>query len=237
MVDVAIGPGRVGDGAGPFRTAACMWAEQFGMAGNKVVNNVARVSVNAGETSPPSLQASRSGGSIVPRVGKPQSHLLEVGGPFGNLIQNPRRVFSTKHFVDITSDFVYPAFVMSKPTLPRPTDAELAILRVLWRRGPSTVRQVLEELGGETGYTTVLKLMQIMTEKGLVTRDESERTHVYEARLPEEETQKQLVTDLLERAFSGSATKLVMQALSARKASAKELAQIRALLDEMGGKR
>lgn len=126
---------------------------------------------------------------------------------------------------------------MNKPLLPRPTDAELAILRVLWRRGPSTVRQVLEELGGETGYTTVLKLMQIMTEKGLVTRDESERTHVYEARLPEEETQKQLVTDLLERAFSGSATKLVMQALSARKATAKELAQIRALLDEMGGKR
>ena len=125
---------------------------------------------------------------------------------------------------------------MSKLLPRRPTDAELAILRVLWRRGPSTVRQVHEELGEETGYTTVLKLMQIMAEKGLVTRDESERTHVYKARLPEEETQKQLVTDLLERAFSGSASKLVMQALSAKKASAKELAEIRKLLNEIGGR-
>lgn len=126
---------------------------------------------------------------------------------------------------------------MSKPPLPRPTDAELAILRVLWKRGPSTVRQVHDEFGDQTGYTTVLKLMQIMTEKGLVTRDESERTHVYEARLPEEETQKQLVSDLLDRAFNGSAKKLVMQVLSAKKASPKELNEIRHLLDEMEGGR
>lgn len=124
---------------------------------------------------------------------------------------------------------------MPKLILPRPTSAELAILRVLWRRGPSTVRQVQEELGEETGYTTVLKFLQIMTEKKLVTRDESERSHVYEARLPEEETQKQLVGDLLDRAFSGSAKKLVMQALSARRASPSELAEIRRLIEEMEG--
>lgn len=124
---------------------------------------------------------------------------------------------------------------MPKPSLPRPTDSELAILRVLWNRGPSTVRQVNEALGEEAGYTTILKFLQIMTEKGLVLRDDSERTHVYECRLPEEETQQQLVTDLLDRAFSGSAKKLVMQALSTKKASAEELAEIRKLIDEMGG--
>jgi predicted transcriptional regulator len=124
---------------------------------------------------------------------------------------------------------------MRKPTLPRPTDAELAILRVLWRLGPSTVRQVQEALNQdrETGYTTVLKLMQIMTEKGLVRRDETDRSHVYQARLKQEQTQRQLVDDLLERAFGGSARQLVMQALSGKKTSAKELAQIRELLDEL----
>jgi len=129
---------------------------------------------------------------------------------------------------------------MPKPILPRPTDGELAILRVLWRQGPSTVREVLEELNRvqETGYTTVLKMMQIMTEKGLLARDDADRTHVYEPRLAEEETQKQLLGDLLERAFNGSAKKLVMQALSTRKATLKELAEIRQLLDEIeGGKR
>jgi len=91
---------------------------------------------------------------------------------------------------------------VSNPGLSRPTDAELAILRVLWRRGPSTVRRVHEALsqGRETGYTTVLKLMQIMTEKGLVERDETERTHVYRTRLTQEQTQQQLVNDLLEKA-------------------------------------
>src|SRR6185369_6985704 len=97
----------------------------------------------------------------------------------------------------------------------KPTDAELAILRVIWRRGPSTVRQVHEVLSQdrEIGYTTVLKLMQIMTEKGLVERDESERTHVYQSMLTQEETQQQLVGDLLDKAFGGSASQLVMQAL------------------------
>jgi len=115
----------------------------------------------------------------------------------------------------------------------RPTDAELAILQVLWDRGPATVRQVHEALAArDTGYTTTLKLMQIMTEKGLVTRDESERTHVYAARLGRDETQKQLVADLLERAFGGSAVALVMQALKAQPASAAEMAEIRRLIRE-----
>jgi BlaI family transcriptional regulator, penicillinase repressor len=126
---------------------------------------------------------------------------------------------------------------VSNLNLSRPTDAELAILRVLWSRGPSTVRQVHDALSQEreTGYTTVLKLMQIMTEKGLVERDESERTHVYQARFTQEQTQQRLVTDLLEKAFGGSASQLVMRALAAKPASADELAQIRRLLDELEG--
>jgi BlaI family transcriptional regulator, penicillinase repressor len=123
--------------------------------------------------------------------------------------------------------------------LPRPTDAELAILRVLWRRGPSTVKQVHEELSRRSPsvYTTTLKLLQIMTEKGLVTRDESQRAHLYTARLPEEETQSQLVGDLLDRAFGGSAGRLVMRALSSRPASAAELEEIRKLLDRLEGEK
>ena len=118
------------------------------------------------------------------------------------------------------------------PPLPRPTDGELAILRVLWARGPSTVRQVHEVLSRErpTAYTTALKLLQIMTEKGLVRRDDRDRTHVYEARLTEEQTQRQLVRDLMDRAFGGSATKLVVQALSGR-ATAEELGEIRKLIE------
>ena len=124
---------------------------------------------------------------------------------------------------------------MPKQDLPRPTDAELAILRVLWERGPSTVRDVTVALQKErgTGYTTALKLMQIMTEKGLVQRNDSQRTHVYEAVAAAEVTQKQLVTDLLERAFGCSAQQLVMQALSSKKASSAELIEIRKLIDEM----
>ena len=123
--------------------------------------------------------------------------------------------------------------------LPRPTEGELAILRVLWRRGASTVRQVQESLSEdrETGYTTVLKLLQIMTEKGLVERDETERTHVYSARRSQAQTQQQLVGDLLDRAFGGSASQLVMQALSAKPTSAEELAEIRRLLDELEGEK
>jgi predicted transcriptional regulator len=117
----------------------------------------------------------------------------------------------------------------------KPTDAELAILRVLWTRGPSTVRQVTEGLGKDTGYTTALKLLQIMTEKGLVVRDESSRTHVYAPAFTEGETQRQLVSDLLERAFGGSASKLVLQALASKKASREELAEIRKLIDNARG--
>ena len=127
---------------------------------------------------------------------------------------------------------------MPETELPRPTDAELEILKVLWRRGPSTVREVFETLGETkgTGYTTVLKLMQIMAEKGLVVRDESERAHRYEAAAPEDETQRRLVGDLLRKAFDGSAKKLVMQALSTERASAEELSEIRRMLDELEGK-
>jgi len=122
---------------------------------------------------------------------------------------------------------------MTFRSLPRPTDAELVLLRVLWARGPSTVRQIHEVVSETrpTGYTTVLKLLQIMTEKGLVERDERERTHVYTPRLTEEQTQRQLVRDLLDRAFGGSPARLVMQALAAQQATPEELAEIRRLID------
>ena len=126
---------------------------------------------------------------------------------------------------------------MAEKPMPRPTDAELAILNVLWDRGPSTVRDVHDTLSRiqATGYTTVLKLMQIMTEKGLVVRDESERAHVYEARHSEQRTQRQLLADLADRAFGGSPAKLVMQALSGRRTSPEELNAIRELLDRLEG--
>jgi len=125
---------------------------------------------------------------------------------------------------------------MSKPVVPRPTDTELAILRVLWERGASTVRQVHDTLLRErpTAYTTALKMLQIMTEKGLVRRDESDRTHIYHAKLTEEQTQRQLVRDLLDRAFGGSSSKLVMQALATRRASSEELTEIRKLIGQSG---
>ena len=124
----------------------------------------------------------------------------------------------------------------------KPTEAELAILRVLWTRGPSTVREVAEQMGREGAYTTVLKLLQIMTDKQLVARDESDRTHIYQARFGEAETQRQLVDDLADRAFGGSAMQLVMRALDGRQTSQADLAEIRRLLDEHdrnadGGKR
>ena len=117
--------------------------------------------------------------------------------------------------------------------LPRPTDAELAILRVLWELGPSTVRQVHEVLSRArpSAYTTALKLLQIMTDKGLVRRDEADRTHIYHPRLSEEQTQRQLIRDLVDRAFGGSSSKLVMQALASRRASDEELGEIRRLLE------
>ena len=121
----------------------------------------------------------------------------------------------------------------------RPTDAELSILRVLWSRGPSTVRQVHEALADtrDTGYTTTLKLMQIMADKGLVKRNETARTHVYSAIAGEEQTQRQLVKDLVDRAFGGSAATLVMRALSAEGATDDELREIRKLIDDYREKR
>jgi len=119
--------------------------------------------------------------------------------------------------------------------IPRPTEAELAILRVLWDLGPATVRQVNEQLSAgrrDVGYTTTLKLMQIMADKGLVTRDESDRSHVYAARASQGQTQRQLVSDLMEKAFGGSASALVLQALNAHPASPAELEEIQRLIAE-----
>ncbi len=133
---------------------------------------------------------------------------------------------------------------MARPRSTRPTDGELAILNVLWARGPSTVREVHEALRARkpgrdapptAGYTSVLKLMQIMTGKGLVRRDEESRSHVYRAAAPREKTQRRIVRELLDRVFGGSARALVMHALSARPTSPEELAQIRRLLDEHEG--
>ncbi len=124
---------------------------------------------------------------------------------------------------------------MKKKSLPKPTDSELAILRVLWHIGPATVRAIHSELTRvqETGYTTVLKMLQIMTEKGLVTRNEAERSHVYTPACSEERVQRQLVSHLLERAFGGSARQLVLQALATKKSTPAELAEIRNLIETM----
>ena len=122
---------------------------------------------------------------------------------------------------------------------PRPTDAELAILRVLWQLGEGTVREVQRTMNQdrkiEIGYTTVLKMLQIMTEKGLVQRDETQRPQVYSPRLTEEQTQRQFVSDLLNKVFDGSAKRLVMQALAAKEATDQELAEIELLLDRLEG--
>jgi len=124
---------------------------------------------------------------------------------------------------------------MAKHAIPRPTEGELELLQVLWGLGPSTVREIHEALSGDkqTGYTTTLKILQKMTDKGLVRRDESCRSHVYEPAIGAEQTQRQLAGDLLKRAFGGSAARLVVAALGAKKASKRELAEIRRLLDEM----
>ncbi len=120
-----------------------------------------------------------------------------------------------------------------------PTEAELEILRVLWSKGPSTVRVVNEELaqGKEVGYTTTLKIMQIMTAKGILDRDESQRTHVYRALLKEADTQKSMVNKLLNSAFGGSASKLVMQAIGNSKTTLAELDEIRQYLDSQINKK
>jgi BlaI family penicillinase repressor len=126
---------------------------------------------------------------------------------------------------------------MGRRKVTGPTERELAILAFLWNKGPSTVRDVHETLyaGEPTGYTTTLKLMQIMTDKGLLLREPGDRPHVYKPAVSEEKTQKQVIGDLLNKVFAGSAEKLVMRALSARKVSPDELKRIRAMLDRMEG--
>jgi BlaI family transcriptional regulator, penicillinase repressor len=125
-----------------------------------------------------------------------------------------------------------------KADLPLPTDAELDILAALWRLGPATVREVHDELQKESGYTTTLKQMQLMLGKGLLIRTERFGAHVYEAGIPKEQTQKQIVGDLLNRAFEGSARELVLGALSAKPTSPEDLGEIRRMIDafEKGGK-
>jgi predicted transcriptional regulator len=149
----------------------------------------------------------------------------------------------TNYFVDIRINSYEARRVTRRSVLkapvppPLPTDAEIAILAVLWRQGASTVREVHEALGKGSGYTTTLKLMQLMFEKGLVVRNERYRSHLYEARAPKEQTQRQIAGDLLKRAFDGSAKSLVLGALAAQPASGDDLAEIRSLLDELEKRR
>lgn len=123
------------------------------------------------------------------------------------------------------------------PKRPKPSTAELEILRVLWRRGPSTVHEIHPELarGARVGYTTVLKLLQIMFEKGLVTRNDSSRPHVFKAAVAEAQVKKRLLTELIDQVFDGSTTSLVMHTLSAKRATPEEVRQLRQLLDDFEG--
>lgn len=124
-----------------------------------------------------------------------------------------------------------------KRALQKPTASELEILHVLWSRGPSTVREVLDALNEkkDMGYTGVLKLLQIMTAKGTVRRDETNRAHVYEAGRPAEQTKRQLATDMLQRVFGGSASQLMMHALAGQRASREEIEELRRFLDNYKG--
>ena len=128
---------------------------------------------------------------------------------------------------------------MARKASAQPTDVEIAILRVLWERGPSTVREVHGALQdrdrGETGYSTTLKMMQVMLEKGLLSRDESRRPQVYAPSQPEAQTQRQMLDDLVVRVFGGSARKLVLRAVESEKVSAEELSEIRKLLKQLEG--
>ncbi len=119
------------------------------------------------------------------------------------------------------------------PETPKPTDAELGILNALWMQGPLTVKEVHEIVGEETGYTTTLKLLQNMTEKGLVSRNESQRAHVYEAKSSEADTQQQILTGLLKKAFRGSMAQLVIQALASERASKEELTEIKKVVERL----
>jgi predicted transcriptional regulator len=115
----------------------------------------------------------------------------------------------------------------------RPTDFELAILQVIWKQGPSTVRQVYEALGSKGAYTTVLTIMKIMTEKGLIKPDKSRTTYVYSVMTPPEKIKRQLVADLVDRAFAGAAQELVLQALTTAAASKEDLKAIRKLISKL----
>jgi predicted transcriptional regulator len=122
---------------------------------------------------------------------------------------------------------------MAATGTPKPTDAELGILNVLWMQGPLTVKEVHEIVGEETGYTTTLKLLQNMTQKGLVSRNESHRAHVYEAKSSEADTQQQILAGLLKKAFRGSMAQLVIQALSSKRASREELTEIKKVIERL----
>ena len=127
-----------------------------------------------------------------------------------------------------------------KEKLPKPTEGELEILRIIWEQGPSTVRVVNHHLSKvkEVGYTTTLKIMQIMAEKGLLERDTSGKTHIYRVAVSQQKTQQQLVNRVVEAAFGGSAMELVMQALGNKKSTSEEINEIRAFLDQLeGGKK
>ena len=139
---------------------------------------------------------------------------------------------TTKVFVDTTNHFV--VWLLMRPTPQKPTVSELEILHILWARGPSTVREVCDLLNEKRamGYTSVLKFLQIMTAKGTVRRNETQRAHVYEACLPAEQTKRQFARDMLQRVFEGSASQLMMHALAGRKASREEISELRRLLDE-----
>ena len=153
---------------------------------------------------------------------------------FDSFLMFPRKFFaSTKIFVDTTNTFVVLCLSMKQPPQ-KPTASELEILRVLWTRGPSTVREVHDALQEKRamGYTSVLKFLQIMTAKGTVRRNETQRAHVYEACLPAEQTKRQLAGDMLQRVFEGSASQLMMHALAGRKASREEIEELRRLLNE-----
>jgi BlaI family penicillinase repressor len=149
----------------------------------------------------------------------------------------------TNYFVDIRINSYDTRGVASRSRSkqpappPLPTDAEIAILAVLWRQGASTVREVHEALGKDSGYTSTLKLLQLMFDKGLVVRNERYRSHLYEARAPKEQTQGQIASDLLKRAFDGSAKSLVLGVLAAQPASGEDLAEIRTLLDALQKRR
>ena len=143
---------------------------------------------------------------------------------------------TTTVVVDELRQLSYNEVMAKKTSLPKPTDAELELLQVLWSCGPPTVRQEHESLPKATGYTTTLKILQKMADKGLVVRDESQKSHIYRAAMKAESTQRQLVRHLLKYAFSGSPGKLVMQALSEQKATSDEIEQIRDLLRQLEAK-